>query len=128
MITAIQVSSLREIHDLLAWVIVVGNGMAGLWALIAHRFTKVRHQLLWWLTGIAQVAIAIQVSVGVGFMVKENIDTPQFHLFYGFVALITVGIAYSYRQSLRQHMYLLYGGSGLFLMGLGIRAMLLGNT
>ena len=128
MITAIQLSSLRDIHELLAWVIEIGNGVTGFWALAAHRFTRVRHQFLWWLTGIAQAAIAIQVSVGVGYMVKENIDTPQFHLFYGFVALVTVGIAYSYRQSLRHYIYLLYGGSGLFLMGLGIRAMLLGNT
>ena len=40
------------------------------------------------------------------------------------MALITVGIVYSYRQSLRPHRHLLYGCSGLFLMGLGIRAML----
>ena len=48
----------------------------------------------------------------------------RFHLFYGFVALITVGIVYSYRQSLRPHRHLLYGFAGLFLMGLGIRAMI----
>jgi hypothetical protein len=46
-------------------------------------------------------------------------------MFYGFVAIITVGILYSYRQQLRRHLYLLYGFGGVFLMGLAIRAMVL---
>ena len=54
----------------------------------------------------------------------EKIDPPKFHLFYGFVAIIAVGILYSYRQQMRNRLYLLYGGGGLFIMGLGIRAML----
>ena len=41
-----------------------------------------------------------------------------------FVAIIAVGIIYSYRQQLRHRLYWLYGGGGVFLMGLGIRAML----
>ncbi|KIE50433.1 MAG: hypothetical protein MB54_02005 [marine actinobacterium MedAcidi-G2B] len=127
MIFGTALNSIRGIHELLSWVIVIGNGVAGLWALLAHQLPKIRHYLLWWVTAIAQLAIVVEVSIGVGLMVKENIDTPQFHLFYGFVAFITVGIAYSYRQSLRQYQYLLYGGSGLFLMGLGIRAMFLGS-
>ena len=120
-------NSIRGAHELLSWVIIIGNGVAGLWALLAHQLPKIRHRFLWWITAIVQLAIAVQVSIGVVLMAKENIDTPQFHLFYGFVAFITVGIAYSYRQSLRQYQYLLYGGSGLFLMGLGIRAMFLGG-
>jgi hypothetical protein len=35
-----------------------------------------------------------------------------------------VGIVYSYRDSLEGKLYLLYGFGGLFLMGLGIRALL----
>jgi hypothetical protein len=44
-------------------------------------------------------------------------------MFYGFVALITVGIVYSYRQQMAQWKYLLYGLGGLFLMGLALRAI-----
>jgi len=40
------------------------------------------------------------------------------------VAVITVGLLYSYRQQMRYRIYLLYGGGGLFVMGLGIRALL----
>jgi hypothetical protein len=39
-----------------------------------------------------------------------------------------VAIIYSYRHQLEKYRYLLYGGGGLFLMGLGIRAMLVGKT
>ena len=48
-------------------------------------------------------------------------------MFYGFVAIIAVAIIYSYRAQMAKHLYLLYGLGGLFLMGLGIRAMLVGN-
>jgi len=51
---------------------------------------------------------------------------PQFHMFYGFVAIIAVGLLYSYRVQMRHRLYLLYGFGGLFVMGLGIRAVLVG--
>jgi hypothetical protein len=48
-------------------------------------------------------------------------------MFYGFVAIFTVAIIYSYRQQMQHRLYLLYGLGGLFLMGLGIRALLVGR-
>ena len=116
--------TLGELHEGFAWVMVVGNGLAGAWALTAHRVHALQGRALWWFTGLAQVAIAVQVTMGVGMVAGQDIDPPQFHLFYGFVALVVVGIVYSYRQSMRPHRHLLYGYAGLFLMGLGIRAML----
>jgi hypothetical protein len=47
-------------------------------------------------------------------------------MFYGFVAIIAVAIIYSYRIQMRHRLYLLYGLGSLFVMGLGIRAMLVG--
>ena len=120
----ILLATLRDIHEGLAWVMVVGNGLAGAWALAAHRADALRGRALWWFTALVQVVIAVQVTLGVGLVAGQDIEPPQFHLFYGFVALITVGIVYSYRQSLRPHRHLLYGCAGLFLMGLGIRAMI----
>jgi hypothetical protein len=49
-------------------------------------------------------------------------------MFYGFVAIMSVAIIYSYRAQLRHRLYLLYGFGGLFLMGLGIRAMLVAKS
>jgi hypothetical protein len=72
--------------------------------------------------------VFVQVALGVGLVAGQDIKAPQFHMFYGFVAIIAVGIIYSYRQQLRHRIYLLYGLGGLFVMGLGIRALLVGRT
>jgi hypothetical protein len=45
-------------------------------------------------------------------------------MFYGFLAFITVGLAYSYRLQMRGRRELFYGCVGLFIMGLGVRAVL----
>jgi len=94
------------------------------WALGAHRFTFLRTRALWWFTGLVEGAILVQVLLGVGLVAGQKREAPQFHMFYGFVAFIAVGILYSYRQQLRGKVYLLYGFGGLFVMGLGIRALL----
>ena len=117
---------LHDVHVVGAWVVVVGNAIAGVWALGAHRWAVLRHPSLWWFTAVAEVAIAVEVVLGVLLVAREDRETPQFHAFYGFVALATVGIIYSYRHQLAGRRYLLYGLGGLFLMGLGIRAMVIG--
>jgi hypothetical protein len=73
---------------------------------------------------VVEVAIFVQVGLGVALLKVDHLKVPQFHMFYGFVAIIAVGILYSYRHQLRQRLYLLYGFGGLFMMGLGIRALL----
>jgi hypothetical protein len=117
---------LHDVHVVGAWVVVVGNAVAGVWALGAHRWAALRHPSLWWFTALAEVAIAVEVVLGVLLVAREDRETPQFHAFYGFVALASVGIIYSYRNQLAGRRYLLYGLGGLFLMGLGIRAMVIG--
>ena len=120
--------TLRDLHVGWAWFVVVTNGLAGLWALGAHRWEQLRHRALWWFTGVAQVAIVVEVIIGVILLNREDIEAPQFHMLYGFAALAAVGIIYSYRQQLMSWLYLLYGLGGLFLMGLAIRAMVIGGT
>jgi hypothetical protein len=117
---------LRDAHVVGAWVVVVANAVAGSWALGAHRWPTLRHRSLWWFTALAEIAIAVEVVLGVILVASEDREAPQFHMFYGFVALASVGIIYSYRQQLAGRRYLLYGLGGLFLMGLGIRAMVVG--
>ncbi len=108
--------------------VIVGNGLAGLWALGAHRWEALRTRALWWFTVFVEVAVFVQVGLGVELMSGEKLKAPQFHLFYGFLAIISVGILYSYRQQLRHRLYLLYGLGGLFVMGLGIRAVLVARA
>jgi hypothetical protein len=90
--------------------------------------TQLRTRALWWFTGLAQITIFVQVALGVTLVNKQKLEFPAFHAFYGFVAIIAVAIIYSYRFQMKSKMYLLYGGGGLFLMGLGIRAMLVGQS
>ena len=116
--------ALLDLHETWAWVVVVGNGLAGLWALAAHFRPSLRGPALWWFTTAVEVSVFVQVGLGVGLVAGQDMEAPQFHMFYGFVAIIAIGIVYSYRNQIaREYLYLLYGGGGLFLMGLGIRAM-----
>ena len=121
----IAATALLDAHTSLAWFVVVGNGLAGLWALAAHWIEALRVKALWTFTAVVEVSIFVQVALGVATMNLDDVEAPQFHLFYGFVAIVAVGLIYSYRNHLKSRLYLLYGGGGLFLMGLGIRAMLL---
>lgn len=108
-----------------AWVMVVGNGLAGLWTTAAHWAAPLRVRAQWWSVVAAQVSVAIQVVLGVLLEVRPEEAAPGFHTFYGFVTLITVALLFAYRHQLRANLYLLYGLGSLFLMGLGIRAMFL---
>lgn len=118
---------LRDLHVSWSWVVIIGNALAGIWALAAHKVTQLRSRALWWFTGLVQFAVFVQVALGVALVNKHKIGFPQFHAFYGFVAIIAIAIIYSYRAQLKSRVYLLYGFGGLFLMGLGIRAMLVGQ-
>lgn len=113
-----------ELHRQWAWFVVVSNGLAGAWALAAHRYPVVRRRALWWFVGVAQVAVFVQVGLGVA-LVNRGRSIQKLHAFYGFLAIISVAIIYSYRAQLKGKTYLLYGGGSLFVMGLAIRAMLL---
>jgi hypothetical protein len=120
-------ASLLDVHAAWAWVVVISNGLAGAWALAAHWVPSLRTRALWWFTGFAQASVFVQVAVGVGLMSGQHLNPPKFHLFYGFVAIITVGILFAYRDQIRHRLYMLYGGGGLFMMGLAIRAMLVAH-
>jgi hypothetical protein len=116
---------LRSVHGGFSWVVIMANGLAGTWALVAARRPRLRHRRFWWFTGFAQVSVFVEVILGVWLMAGHDIEPPQFHTFYGFLCIIAVAIIHSYRQQMKHRLYLLYGLGGLFVMGLAIRAMLL---
>ena len=115
--------TLRHLHADFAWVVVGANAAVGAWALAAHWQERLRSRLLWRATVVAEVAIVLEVVLGVALVAIDDYEVAQFHAFYGFVALATIGIIYSYRHQLREHLYVLYGLGGLFLMGLALRAI-----
>ncbi|MFA5882859.1 MAG: hypothetical protein WDA60_03315 [Acidimicrobiia bacterium] len=115
---------LMDFHEVWAYVAIVANALAGIVLLVVWRVTKWRGRWMWIPTIAAEAAMMLQVVVGVILVASNQYVAPRFHMFYGFVAFLTVGIAYSYRQQMRGRRELFYGLVGLFIMGLGIRAIL----
>ena len=124
----VNAQTLNDLHTNWAWVVIIGNALAGIWALSANKLVSLRTRALWWYTGVAQFTVFIQVIFGVIMVNRDKAVFPAFHAFYGFVAIIAIAIIYSYRAQLKSRVYLLYGFGGLFIMGLGIRAMLVGQA
>jgi hypothetical protein len=105
-------------------VAIVGNALAGLVALAAWRRPSLRGRWVFACTAAAEVALLVQVATGAALVSSKRYTVPRFHMFYGFVGFITVGIVYSSRDSMRGRLEMFYGIIGLFLMGVGIRAVL----
>ena len=117
---------LFDLHRAWGYAAIVANFVAGVYTLIAWRVPRLRNRWLWWPTIIAEAMMLIQVFLGVLLVSVEHYEPPRFHMFYGFVAFIAIGLLYSYRYVWRaaNRMELAYGLGGLFIMGLGIRALL----
>ena len=115
---------LLEFHRYWGYVAIVGNGIVGLLALLAWRVRNARGRWLWVCTIAAESAMMLQVLVGAILVASKDYTVVRFHMFYGFLAFLTVGLAYQYRHSMRGRVEMFYGLVGLFLMGLGIRAVL----
>ena len=74
-------ASLLEVHTSWSWIMIVGNGLAGVWALIAHKNVALRSRALWWFTGVTQFSVFVQVVLGVAIVNRNKIEYPAFHAF-----------------------------------------------
>lgn len=119
------VNALGDFHELFGYVAIVANGGAGLAALAAWQLRRLRGRWLWVLTIAAEAAMMVEVVAGVILYAGGDYtgDELRFHMFYGFLTFLTVGLAYQYRDALRGRVEMFYGFVGLFIMGLGIRAI-----
>lgn len=117
-------SNLLRFHEIWGYIAIVANAVAGVVALVAWRWKPLRGKWIWIVTIIAESALMLQVLIGTILVASKDYVAPRFHMFYGFVAFLTVGIAYQYRRQMRGRREMFYGLVGLFLMGLGIRAVL----
>lgn len=118
----------RNLHESWAWVVVISNGLVGLWAIAANWLTPLRGRALWWVIGAAEFTVFGQAMLGAVMVGTYKVKLPEFHAFYGFFALFTIAIIYSYRNQMKHRLYFLYGFGSLFVMGLGIRSMLIATT
>ena len=124
MLLADATNTAIDFHRWWGWVAIVANGVAGVVGLVAWRVPRLRGRWVWVVTLLAQLAIVVQIFVGAAIVSDDSVIAPRFHMFYGFVAFITIGLAYSYRIQMRGRLEMLYGFVGLFIMGLGIRAVM----
>jgi hypothetical protein len=117
---------LFDVHRAWGYAAIVANFLAGAYTLSAWKWPVLRKRWLWWPTIGAEAMMLIQVFLGVLLVTAQHYKPPRFHMFYGFVSFITIGLLYSYRYVWRARgwMELAYGLGGLFIMGLGIRAVL----
>jgi hypothetical protein len=107
--------------------LIATNAVAGVWALGAHRYRALRGWPLWAFVGVAQLSTVMQAITGTVLMARDDLQPGRLHALYGFSAVIAVAILFSYRTApfMRAKQYLLYAAGSLFIMGLGLREIVL---
>jgi hypothetical protein len=104
-------------------VAIVANAAAGLSGLAAWQRPALRGRWIWALTGLAQIALVVQVTTGAILESSQRYQVDRIHIFYGFVAFVTVGLVLASRDQMRGRQELLFGLAGLFLAGVALRAL-----
>ena len=102
---------------------ILANAAAGLSGLTAWQRPGLRGPWVRLLTGLAQLALAVQVTTGAILESSESYEVKRIHIFYGFVAFATVGIVLASREQMRERTELFLGLAGHFLMGVALRAV-----
>ena len=121
----------RDLHSTFAWVLLLTNAAVGAWCLGAHLVERLRSRAVWVGVVVAQVLVFVQIGLGVGVMVDEDLtadDLPDLHVLYGASAIVAVALLYGYRTTspwVKEREYLVYGLGSLFIMGLAIRELFL---
>jgi hypothetical protein len=115
--------NLYDLYQTGLWVQVGVNAAAGLWALAAHRWPTVRGRALWIFTVVAQLVVTANVVMASVLLARYDWEFPELHMLYEFSGLVAIGIVYSYAQQMKPRRFLIYGGGGLFLMGLALRSL-----
>ena len=105
---------LGTLHLFACWVLVIGNGLAGIWALTANRPSWLKTAWLWWFTGFVQLWVFVQLTIAALHLNASDGAPESFHVFYGVLSAVTVAILYSYKSQLNRHQNALYGWGGLF--------------
>ncbi len=118
---------MHDVHLVNAWVLIVANALAGMWCLAAYRWPQLAGRPMWVFVVVAQLTAFTQALTGAVVAREGEQVLDDMHALYGFSAIVAVGIMYSYRNSgfLHGKETLLYGFGSLFVMGLGLRNLVL---
>jgi hypothetical protein len=119
----------QRLHDVYSaglWAQVGTSAAVGAWALAAHRWQQVRGRALWIATTVAYLVVVANVVMASTLLARYDWEFPELHMLYEFSGIVAIGIIYSYGVQLKARRYLIYGGGGLFLMGLALRSIFMG--
>lgn len=121
-------TGLHDVHEITGWVLIATNALVGGWCLAAHRWPVLRGRPVWIGVIVAQLTALAQAVIGTLLSRQSGVVLDDMHALYGFSAVIAVAIMYSYRTSpfMKGNELVLYGLGGLFIMGLGLRNLVLG--
>ena len=121
-------TGLHDLHEITGWVLIVTNAMVGVWCLAAYRWSGWRGRAVWVGVVIAQLTTFVQAVIGTVLSRQDGVVLDDMHALYGFSAIIAVMIMYGYRTSpfMKGKELVLYGFGSLFVMGLGLRNLVLG--
>ena len=110
-------------HSTWAWVSIYLTGFTGLMLIGFFLANKPKNYLMDYLIKLSVISVLIQISAGL-YLFGIGIEPGSFHLFYGVVILFTLIFIYIYRADMDKKPELFWGLAILFIMGLGIRAVL----
>lgn len=118
---------MRSAHEITAWLLIGSNALVGVWCLAADRVASLRGRILWVSVIVAQLTTMLQAVLGALVAKQEDIEINDMHMLYGISAIVAVAILYSYRgmSFIKGKELLLYGFGSLFIMGLGLRNLVL---
>ena len=118
---------MRTVHEITAWVLISVNALVGVWCLASHRVASLRGRPMWIGVIVAQSLAFLQAFFGALLSQQDGVVLDDMHALYGFSAIVAAMILYGYRTSpfVKGKEHLLYGVGSLFIMGLGLRELVL---
>lgn len=114
-------------HEINAWLLIGLNAAVGVWCLAAFRWPAAAGRPMWGAVVVAQLTAVVQAITGALWASAAELEIDDMHMLYGVSALVAIAIMYSYRTSgfMKGKEPLLYGFGSLFVMGLGLRNLVL---
>ena len=101
----------------------MANAATGVAGLVAWQRPELRGRWLGPATAVAHAALLVQVTTGAIVEGSTAHAVDRIHIFYGFLAFVTVGIAAASRDHMRGRQEMFLGLISLFLMGVALRAI-----
>lgn len=119
-----DLSSVVAVHRFWGWIAITLLGIAGLWGLGLAIARREPGRAFGVAAGTAVVAMLLQVGLGLWAFSVDEFEPGNQHVFYGIVTLFTFAFAYIYRSQMAKRPAFSYGLLLVFVMGLGIRGLL----